>query len=202
VLRRAAPGRAAGDVVEDMLKRQCRGVGAALEGAMRCGNWLASGPLRPGVRLRDDDEVFRVGNAAGEAHPIIGEGISMALQSAWLLCAHLQAARRRSDAGATAPWQRDARQRYAADWRHHFVPRLCVAAGLAHLAMRPAGAAALMATLTRFPNLLTRGAIWSGKVRGLKDGLRDGATLGAGLQRLPQPTAMPALHRPLPGEHP
>ncbi|MEO7853618.1 MAG: FAD-dependent oxidoreductase, partial [Rubrivivax sp.] len=168
-LRRAAPGRAAGDVVEDMLERQCQGVGEALEGAMRCGSWLASGPLRPGVRLRDDDEAFRIGNAAGEAHPIIGEGISMALQSAWLLCAHLLAARRRRRAGATATWQRDARQRYAADWRQQFLPRLRLAAGLAHLAMRPAGATALMATLTHFPNLLTRGAIWSGKVSGLKE---------------------------------
>jgi len=201
-LRRAAPGRAAGDVMEDMLKRHCQGVGEALEGAMRCGSWLASGPLRPGVRLRDDDEVFRIGNAAGEAHPIIGEGISMALQSAWLLCAHLQAARQPRGAGAKATWQRDARQRYSADWRHHFVPRLRVAAGLAHLAMRPTGAAALMATLKRFPNLLTRGAIWSGKVSGLSDGVTDGATLGAGLQRWPQTMALPALHRPLPGEHP
>ena len=191
-LRRAAPGRAAGDVVEDMLKLQCQGVADALDGALRCGTWLASGPLRPGVRLRGDDEVFRIGNAAGEAHPIIGEGISMALQSAWLLCAHLEAARPRRGAGAQAIWQRNARQRYTAEWRHHFVPRLRVAAVLAHLAMRPAGATVLMATLKRFPNLLTRGANWSGKVSGIV----DGATLDAGLQRLPQTTAVQALHRP------
>ena len=178
-LRRAAPGRAAGEVVEDMLKRQCKGVGEALDGAMRCGTWLASGPLRPGVRLRDDDEVFRIGNAAGEAHPIIGEGISMALQSAWLLCAHMKAGRPRRAAPA-ASWQRDVQQRYTTEWRHHFVPRLRVASGLANLAMRPVGATALMATFKRFPLLLTRGAIWSGKVRGVNDG----------------------VHKPLAGEHP
>ena len=35
-----------------------------------------------------------IGNAAAEAHPIIGEGISMAMQSAWLLCVRLIAAGR------------------------------------------------------------------------------------------------------------
>ena len=197
-LRRAAPGKAAGEVVEDMLRRECQGVGEALAGALRFDSWLASGPLQPGVRLRDHDEVFRIGNAAGEAHPIIGEGISMALQSAWLLCAQLEAARPRRVAGAQGHWQRHARQRYAAEWRRHFMPRLRVAAGLAHLAMRPAGAAALMAALQRFPSLLTRGAAWSGKV----SSVIDDATLGAGLQRRPQAVALPALHHHLPGEHP
>jgi len=197
-LRRAAPGRAAGAVVEDMLKRECQGVSEALAGSTRCGSWQASGPLRPGLRLREDDEVFRIGNAAGEAHPIIGEGISMALQSAWLLCAQLEAARPGRGASAQANWQRDARQRYTADWRRHFVPRLRIAAALAHLAMRPAGASALMATLKRFPNLLTRGAVWGGKV----SSIADGATVGVGLKRWPQTTLLRALHRPLPGEHP
>ena len=182
-LRRAAPGRAAGEVVEDMLKRECRGVDEALQGAVRCGNWLASGPLRPGVRLHADDEVFRIGNAAGEAHPIIGEGMSMAMQSAWLLCARLVAARPRLGAGATALWQRDARQRHAAEWRHHFVPRLRLAAAFANLAMRPVGASLLMATLKRFPKLLTRGARWSGKVSGVTDHTNEPATLGLRLHR-------------------
>jgi len=222
VLRRAAPGRAAGEVVQDMLMRQCTGVAEALDGATRVDAWLASGPLRPGVRLRDDDEVFRIGNAAGEAHPIIGEGISMALQSAWLLCAQLEAARPGRDAGARAAWQRSARQHYTAAWRRRFVPRLRLAAGFAHLAMRPAGATALMATLKRFPNLLTRGAVWSGKVStvdegavvGAADGAADGssvgaadratvgAVLGTGPQRGTQTTALQPLHKPLPGEHP
>jgi len=197
-LRRAAPGRPAGEVVEDMLKRQCNGVDEALAGATRCGSWLASGPLRPGVRLRDDDQVFRIGNAAGEVHPIVGEGISMALQSSWLLCARLEATRPPRGTGASALWQHVARQRYMADWRRHFLPRLRLAAGLAHLAMRPAGAAALIATFKHFPTLLTRGALWSGKV----SSVTDGAALGTRLQCGPQTTAVPALGRHFPGEHP
>ena len=197
-LRHAAPGRPAGEVVEEMLKRQCQGVAEALEGAVRCGHWLASGPLHPGVRLRDDDEVFRIGNAAGEAHPIIGEGMSMALQSAWLLCSHLESARPQRRADALALWQHEARKRYSADWRQRFTPRLRMAAALAHLAMRPLGAAALMATLQRFPGLLTHGATWCGKTRGIA----DSNNFGARLQKLPQTTALPALHPPLPGEQP
>ena len=197
-LRRAAPGQAAGEVVEAMLKRQCHGVAEALDGAMRCGPWLASGPLRPGVRIRDDDQVFRVGNAAGEAHPIIGEGMSMALQSAWLLSTHLGAARPGRGVAAQAHWQRDVRQRYAAEWRQHFAPRLRMAAVLANLAMRPAGAAVLMATLTRFPQLLTRGAVWSGKVRDLS----GGAILAQALARRHQTPALQALSTPSPGERP
>src|SRR5450631_800425 len=135
-LRRAAPGERAGAVIEAWLRRECSGTGRALQGAVRAGPWLSAGPVAPGVRLRGDDQVFRIGNAAGEAHPIVGEGISMALQSAALLCGHLL-----RDAGGTAApgaqWQRAAGYRYCLEWRRHFVPRLRLAALFAHLAMRP-----------------------------------------------------------------
>jgi len=197
-LRRAKPGQAAGEVVEDMLRRECTGVADALDGALRCGPWIASGPLRPGVRLRRGDQAFRIGNAAGEAHPIIGEGMSMALQSAWLLCTHLESTRPRRGGAAQATWQREAHKRYAAEWRQHFGPRLRLAAGLANLAMRPAGAASMMATFKHFPDLLTQGAIWSGKVRGVT----DTGTLVSGLHSRPEKTAPQTLHRPLSGDSP
>ena len=159
--RGAAPGVRAGEVVEALLKRECTGVAEALRHAERDGPWLASGPIDPGVRLQRDDALFRIGNAAGEAHPIIGEGMSMAMQSAWLLCARLIDARRRS----SPTWQRDAHAQYAADWRHHFAPRLRLAAAFAHAAMRPAASLPLMALLGHWPALLTQGAEWGGKVR-------------------------------------
>ena len=158
-LRRARPGLAAGDVVQAMLQRACVGVAQALYGASRCGGWLASGPLRPGVRLRADDTVFRIGNAAGEAHPIIGEGISMALQSAWLLCDALLSA------VPGQAWHADVATRYTAAWRRHFVPRLRLAAVLAHLTMRPATASALLTLVARWPALLTQVAVFGGKLR-------------------------------------
>src|SRR5204862_6965987 len=107
-LRAARPGTRAGEVVEAMPRRGCRGVASALEGATREGPWLASGPLRPGVRLgrrrgEGEDGAFRIGNAAGEAHPIVGEGISMALQSAFVLVALIGADRAALVGAATGP---------------------------------------------------------------------------------------------------
>ena len=168
-LRRAAPGKPAGDVVQDMLERECRGVNDALRGATREGAWLASGPLAPGVRLRSDEAVFRIGNAAGEVHPIIGEGMSMALQSARLLCSKLVQARSSGPSPNTANWQRAVHTSYAAEWRRRFVPRMRLAATFAHIAMRPAASGVLMAAFERWPALLTRGAAWAGKVNFTRD---------------------------------
>lgn len=165
-LRVAMPGCSAGACVEAWLQEQCRGVRDALAGASRVGPWLASGPLAPGVRLRAGDSLLRVGNAAGEVHPIIGEGISMALQSAALLTGHLVA--QRAGAGA-APADASANAAvagaYARDWRRRFGPRLWLAAAFAHAAMRPAGARQLMRAAQRWPALLTQGARWGGKTR-------------------------------------
>lgn len=162
--RRASPGLRVGDMIEAMLKRECGGVNAALHGATREGSWIAVGPLNPGIRLRVDDNLFRIGNAAGEAHPIIGEGMSMALQSAWLLCVHLLNAKKNDKA-----WQREVGRRYATQWRQQFVPRMRLAAMFAHMAMRPASAASLMALASIWPGLLTLGARLGGKLHSAAD---------------------------------
>ena len=170
-LRRAAPGLRAGDVVEAWLKGECKGVREALHAATREGVWLAAGPLDPGVRLRADDQPFRIGNAAGEAHPIIGEGMSMALQSAWLLCANLLKFAP-NDLHAATPdigWQAAAGRRYRAQWRRQFMPRLRLAALFAQLAMRPATAAPLLALIRIWPGILTVGARLGGKLRHAAD---------------------------------
>lgn len=162
--RRASPGLRAGDIIEAMLKRECGGVNAALHGATRKGAWIAVGPLDPGIRLRVDDNPFRIGNAAGEAHPIIGEGMSMALQSAWLLCMQLLNSKKDDKA-----WQREVGRRYATQWRQQFVPRMRLAATFAHLAMHPASAASLMALASIWPGLLTLGARLGGKIHSVND---------------------------------
>lgn len=163
-LRSAAPGLSASEAVQAWLLRGCVGVRRALHGACRDGPWLTSGPLDPGVRLHADDAIFRVGNAAGEAHPILGEGMSMALQSAALLCTHLLG-RRGAAAVPAAAVQAGLQRAYAAAWRRQFAPRLRLAAAFAHLAMQPRSAAALMQLLRLWPRLLTLGARWGGKVR-------------------------------------
>ncbi len=163
-LRRAAPGSSAGEVIEAMLRQQCRGVARALHGAQREGAWLSSGPLAPGIRLRRDDALFRIGNAAGEAHPLIGEGMSMAIQSAALLSAHLlsvSSARRQCG----NDWQREAQRRYQADWRRHFAARLRLAALFANVAERPALSKSLALWPALGAMLLTHGTRWAGKLR-------------------------------------
>lgn len=170
--RARSPGRNAALAALAHVQASCAGVGVALTGAERVERWLAVGPLQPGIRKPwRDDGSFAVGNAAGEAHPILGEGISMAIQSAWLLCDQLVAHRARSPANPIpassnlhahwAPVGRD----YARAWHANFAPRLRFAAVCAHLAMRPHAARALMPLLARWPGLLTQGARVAGKVR-------------------------------------
>jgi flavin-dependent dehydrogenase len=154
--RRAEPSLRAGEAIEAYLRAQCRGVREALQPATRVGAWLAAGPLNPGIRVDAHDKPFRIGNAAGEAHPIIGEGISMALQSARLLAQYLLARGRPDGAGVAE--QRDVSRRYAAHWRRQFEPRLVFAAGFAHLAMQPRTTVPLLGLARAWPGLLTLGA--------------------------------------------
>jgi flavin-dependent dehydrogenase len=167
--RGASPGEKAGAVVDAYLRRECAGVRDALAGAVLAQPWLGAGPIRPGVRLsRNADGPFLIGNAAGEAHPIIGEGISMAMQSAWLLCQQLLRFPDVLHSGADGHRrQREIHHRYAAQWRAHFQSRLQLAACFGQLAMRPTIAARLLPMVQQVPALLTHGARWSGKVRGV-----------------------------------
>jgi flavin-dependent dehydrogenase len=162
-LRKEMQAQRAGDVVEFYLRQSCAGVQQALAGARRDGPWLAAGPIHPGIRMpRHGSEIFLVGNAAGEAHPIIGEGISMAMQSAWLLCGYLVV---HPKTLFTAGWQRQIQRNYAGAWRRHFARRIQLAASFAHLAMRPGLASGLLPLLRRRPELLTWAARLSGKVK-------------------------------------
>ena len=155
----------AGEAVETLLRGECHGVREALANASRVGPWLAAGPIRPGVRLRAaSGDAFLIGNAAGEVHPIIGEGISMALQSAWLLCEELAGSADAFRCDARGAVRRHEIQRlYASRWRKHFARRLHLAACFAHAAMRPGLAAPLLPLLRRVPALLGMAAQVSGK---------------------------------------
>ncbi len=196
--RRAAPGCAAGEAVEAALRREVAGVEAALVNAVRVHPWMAAGPLQPGVQLRADDTVFRIGNAAAEAHPIIGEGMSMAMQSAWLLCAQLLGARAplQGDPAELASWQRQVARRYARLWHRQFALRLRLAALLAHAAMRPRWSGPVLgAVLQRWPSLATRAVAWCGKTRTVP----DAATIARLVGRRSAPAALPGAGAPGPG---
>ena len=146
-------GQSAGDAVLLHILNSCPALRPVLEKAALAEPWLSAGPIRPGIRRCYAHGMFVVGNAAGEAHPVVAEGISMAMQSAWLLTDRLVA---ESNEQTVA-------RRYTRAWRQSFVPRIRTAAAIAHWAMRPRLVAATLPFLQTWPKLLTFGAWLSGK---------------------------------------
>ena len=149
----------AAEAVLHHIQSSCAGVRQALQRAALDQTWLAAGPIRPGIRPRHADGLFRIGNCAGEAHPIVAEGISMAMQSAALLCRLLIAQRDDAVAGRAAGIGTD----YAAAWGRLFAPRIRASSLFATLAMSPAAAGLALPLMKGFPGLLTMGAHLSGK---------------------------------------
>lgn len=160
--RRRAARTSAAESVFEHIRASCRGLRDALADARLDGAWLSVGPIRPLLRPRGEPGVFLIGNAAGEAHPIIAEGITMALHSARLLCELLIARHEEAWAGQALP---AIAREYAARWRKNFSSRLYAGALFANLALTTQGSAAAMAVLGRFPAMLTAGARWSGKIK-------------------------------------
>jgi len=159
-------GSSAGAAMEEYLRRSCPGIRHALAGARRAGPWLSVGPLRPGIRDSHRDGLFLVGNAAGEMHPLIGEGMTMALQSAFLLADQLTRHGLCTVARAVdSHWAKHAAQAYRQAWHAVFMPKRRLAAAYAHLAMHAPLARPAAAFLQRFPELLTVAARWAGKSR-------------------------------------
>lgn len=148
-LARQRHGGKAGEAVLAHIRATTVGVHQALKGAVLEGNFLSTGPIRPGIRPRQADGVLFVGNMAGEAHPIIAEGISMAIQASGLLAKLLIAGRE---------------DEYARAWQARFATRIRAASLFAHLAMRDDTRNICRAVIARFPRVLDWGARLSGKV--------------------------------------
>lgn len=160
--RRNWPQRSAAEAVLAHIRSSSHAGDAALHEAILDSAWNAAGPIRPGIRTFRRDGVFCVGNAAGEAHPIVAEGISMAIEGSWHLCQRLLS--HKAELSSTSGVARLAAG-YEADWRRACVPRIQAAAAVAGLATRPAAARVSVALLAHAPQLLTLGAAWSGKAR-------------------------------------
>jgi 2-polyprenyl-6-methoxyphenol hydroxylase-like FAD-dependent oxidoreductase len=171
--RRRSPDVRAGEAVLLHIASSCRGVSLALAATTLDGVWLASGPLRTGVRTFGRGGIFAVGNAAAETHPIVAEGISIAIQSATLLCEQLIARPElRCDRPGSGRSFNGARDDYALAWRTNFSTRLFVAAVFASVFTRPISTRIATTLLERFPQLLSEGARWSGKTQMLS-GMRS-----------------------------
>jgi flavin-dependent dehydrogenase len=171
--RRRSPDVRAGEAVLLHIASSCRGVSLALAATTLDGAWLSSGPLRTGIRTFGRGGIFAVGNAAAETHPIIAEGISIAIQSATLLCEQLIARPElRWNLPGSAVECSAARDNYALAWRTNFSRRLFVAAVFASVFTRPVSTRIATLLLERFPQLLSEGARWSGKTQTLS-GIRS-----------------------------
>jgi flavin-dependent dehydrogenase len=161
--RARRPGLAAGDAVLAHASASCRALREALGTARPVAPWLSAGPIRPGIRPQARARLFATGNAAGEAHPLVAEGISMAIQASWLLAEALAAEGSLGDAAVQA-----AGRRYEREWQRHFAPRIRASQVFAALTTAPATSAASIAALAAMPRILTLGAAWSGKARALR----------------------------------
>jgi 2-polyprenyl-6-methoxyphenol hydroxylase-like FAD-dependent oxidoreductase len=166
--RSRRPGLRAAEAAQALVEESCAAVSRTLADTVLEAPWLTVGPIQPGMRAPwRKDGTFAIGNVAGEAHPILGEGISMAIQSAWLLCERLIARGDELCAGnsqselAISEVGRD----YAGSWRRSFATRIRLAAVFAHLAMRPGASIGLLPLLQRWPGLLTAGARAGSKVK-------------------------------------
>jgi menaquinone-9 beta-reductase len=159
--RRELPGASAGDAVLAHIIRTTAAVRDALDGAeLETASWRSAGPIIPGIRNTSRGGVLLIGNAAGEAHPVVAEGISMAIQSASLL-ARLLIGR----AGPSTFVDADSVETaYARAWRRAFAPRIRAAAIIAQWAMRPRAVTLTMPLLRAFPMMLTESARKTGKV--------------------------------------
>ena len=146
-IRARYPGKAAQAVLAHVMARTS-GVKDALGSAALEGSFLSTGPIRPGLRPLHKDGIFFAGNIAGEAHPIIAEGISMAIQASALL-ARLLIAGLSED--------------YALVWRLRFAHRIAAASLFAHLAMHDGTRTAALRLLRAAPSLIGLGARLSGK---------------------------------------
>ena len=159
------PHLKAGAAVLAHISEACEGVVATLANAIPEGAWLAAGPIRTGIHDFGREGTFNVGNAAAEAHPIVAEGISMAIQSAMLLSEQLIA---RGRSALKSESLGSVRRDYGSTWRLNFSRRLRVAALAAHVFMRPATTRAATALVRQFPSLLQLGVRWSGKSEPLR----------------------------------
>lgn len=158
-VRKNYPWLTAGAAVEQHLKKSCPGVHAALQASVRLDPWRCVGPIRPGIRHSQAPGIYRVGNAAGEIHPLVGEGMHMALRSAraltHLLVSHAAPGNVQELGMVNAA--------YAAAWRRQFSWRSRVATCYAQIAMRPRLSRPVGRLLNQWPGALTMAARFGGK---------------------------------------
>ena len=171
--RKRWPRHRAGDAVLAHILEHCAGAAEVLAAATRDGPWLAAGPIQIGTRGFFRHGIFAVGNAAAEVHPVVAEGISIAIQSSALLCEALQP---HLAVPLTHSAMAAVHRQYAAAWRRNFQRRMRASSIYAQIFMRPLLTRQVVSLIERFPLLLQFGAGWSGKARPLQPFRREPST--------------------------
>jgi len=141
------PGVAAADAVFCAILHHCAGVREVLVNARRHGDWIATGPIRPGMRPFVSHGVHVIGNAAAEAHPAIAEGIGMAMQGAAILTDALL----------------EGQPSYESAWRARFSRRMQFSRLVAGVAMSPPASTLAARVVEALPSVLPAFARFSGK---------------------------------------
>src|SRR5262249_5499523 len=149
--RRRWPNQHAGDSVVQHIQDSCLGVRQSLILATLDGTWLSAGPIRPGIRSGYSNGVFLAGNIAGEAHPLIAEGISMAMQGAHLLAHRLIAQQNDLTPDALSSLGAE----YAAECKASFETRIHAPPVFPYLALPPKIIALALPLIARIPRILT-----------------------------------------------
>ncbi|MEI6232867.1 MAG: NAD(P)/FAD-dependent oxidoreductase [Planctomycetota bacterium] len=150
----------AGEQLLEHIRRTCPAIIPVLKDAVREGPWLSAGPLQTGIRPRYTPNVFYVGNAAAEAHPVIAEGISIAIQSGWMMASMLVPAKERLDDQLHID---SIGRAYSDAWSRAFSTRIRSSALIAHWAMRPWLVQLACPVFERWPRVLNWCAEMAGK---------------------------------------
>jgi flavin-dependent dehydrogenase len=154
-LRRRSPSEKAGATVYAHVVDSCPGLKSVVNNSQQSGEWLAAGPIRPGIRRSYNEGLFTIGNAAGEAHPTIADGISMAMQSAWLLSSALT--KRRPSALTDSDLEQIGRE-FRRAWLKAFRVRIRAAELFAKMCLIQRTHLLLLPLIRTFPQILTLGA--------------------------------------------
>ncbi|MEM8865202.1 MAG: NAD(P)/FAD-dependent oxidoreductase [Planctomycetota bacterium] len=161
---REETGLPAGEAVLAHIKQSIPAVRAALADATRQGEWLAAGPIRPGRRQLYREGIFAVGNAGGECHSVVAEGISMAMQSGWIAADALLETSNGQPID-TVEQLNQAGNKYTRRWSREFGGRLRTSSLVAQWAMRPSLVRLTQPVIRSCPPVLTLAARLAGKSR-------------------------------------
>ena len=149
---------------EDLLNyllAENRGLKRVMRRSIRLSKWYSCGPMVPGIRRLYNNGQFFAGNAAGEVHALVGEGMTLALRSGRLLANHLLAG---LGGGKNLAVIGDA---YEKAWKKEFTRRLGAGNLFSDLLMRPMLGSIASDALNTFPEVLHAAVEYSGKSAGL-----------------------------------